>query len=403
MKAQSRIEIIDALRGLALLGIIIIHCIEHFEIFKPSNPNSPLVLGVDGQVFESVIFMIGGKAYSIFAILFGYSFFIQMDNKAQQGKDFRFTFLWRLVVLFVIGFLHSIFYRGDILHIYALVGIPFILCYSLSNRALLIIAGLLIVQVPLLYLALQAFTDPDFVYAPYYGDGYFPEGEEIYTTGSMWEVFQFNLYKARVVVWAWTYHTGRLVQLFGLFIIGLVIARKGYLLDLRSNRYRVAFIGYFCLILMLLMKLYISGIESFDWTDDQKTLMTMASETYLNLFYTLTVCCGFILLYIYGNQRVKVFEYMAAYGRMSLTNYMTQAVLGVFLFYQFGMGLWDDLGATWSLVLGLVLFIAQTMFSVHWLRSHRYGPMEWLWRALTYWDFDLPNKKDKLQITEALV
>lgn len=399
---KSRIEIIDALRGFALLGIILIHCIEHFEIFRPIASDSPLAAPSDDWVSDTVHFLIGGKAYSIFALLFGYSFFIQMNSKAQLGQDFRSTFIWRLAILFVLGMLHSLIYRGDILHIYALVGIPFVLCYAMSTRSLIVVASLLVIQLPLLYLVWQSFVDPDFIYAPYYGDGFFPEGEQIYSTGGLWDVITFNIYKARVVVWAWTYHTGRLVQLMALFMAGLVIARGGYLESLEDNRSKIAFVGYFCLILMLLLNLYLSGVESFDWTGDQKTLVSTTTQSYLNLFYTLAIGSGFILLYIYFGERIKIFSYLAAYGRMSLTNYMSQAILGVLLYYQFGFGLWDDLGATWSLILGVAVFSTQTAISVWWLDNYRYGPMEWLWRALTYRSFRIPNKKVETSLEKVL-
>ncbi|SHJ89614.1 uncharacterized protein SAMN04488028_10258 [Reichenbachiella agariperforans] len=394
MAKKNRILIIDALRGFALLGIILIHCVEHFEIFQPTDPCSPFVLGADDDVFDTVIFLVGGKAYSIFALLFGYSFFIQIHSQEIKGVDFRRTFLWRLAVLFGIGLLHSLVYRGDILHIYALMGIPLIALYTVKSRTLLILAGVCVLQVPLLVLLVESFYDPSYVYTPYYGDGYFERGESLYTTGSFWNVVRFNLYEARVVVWTWTYHTGRFFQLMALFLVGLVIARERYLENLKAKRHQVAFIGYFCLIMMLLSKLYQEAITTFQWTEAQAILVTTVVQSYLNLLYTVAICCGFILSYVYLSKYIKVFTYMASYGRMSLTNYMLQAIVGVLIFYGFGLGWWDDLGATWSLGVGAGLFLVQLWFSQQWLRYYRYGPMEWFWRALTYRDFSIPIRKN---------
>ncbi|UXP33012.1 DUF418 domain-containing protein [Reichenbachiella agarivorans] len=393
MPTTPRIQVIDALRGFALLGIIMIHSIEHFELFMPVNAESPLVLEIDQQVFESVLFLVSGKAYSIFAFLFGYSFFIQMKTKELQGVDFRNVFLWRLLVLLAIGLVHSMIYRGDILHIYALMGMPLVSLYKVGSRTLLVVTSLLILQIPTLGMIVESFVDPSYIYTPYYGDGYYEEGEQIYSSGSLWDVVVFNLYKARVVVWTWTYHTGRFFQLMALFILGLVIARQRYFENLKAYRYKATLIGYFSLIFMLLLNLYLTGVESFDWTDSQKQLVMVVVQSYLNAFYTTAICCGFILVYFYFSKRVKIFDYLSSYGRLSLTNYVSQALIGVLIFYDFGLGLWEYVGATVSLIFGLGLFVIQVVISARWLKTYKYGPMEWLWRALTYKDFSIPMKK----------
>ncbi|PIB36582.1 hypothetical protein BFP72_14820 [Reichenbachiella sp. 5M10] len=390
--SSPRIPIIDALRGFALLGIILIHCIEHFEVFLPTNADSSWVTSYDEQVYEAVIFLVSGKAYSIFALLFGYSFFIQMNRQEMKGVDFRPIFAWRLVILLGMGLLHSMIYRGDILHIYALMGMPMMVFYGVPSRILLWIAGLLILQPVLLYLVATSFMDPEFVYAPYYGDGNFEEGERIYSAGTLGEVLQYNLYRARVVVWAWTYHNGRFFQLMALFLVGLVMARHQFLEQLSLYRSKVVFLGYFTLLIMLLFNLYVGAIEDFAWTDTQKALVTTTVQSYLNVFYTLAICSVFVLIFLFLESRIKLFVYFSAYGRMSLTNYMSQAILGVVLFYGFGLGWYATVGAVWSLVLGGVIFTVQAAISWCWLQHHRYGPMEWLWRVLTYRDFSIPIK-----------
>jgi len=109
--SQNRIQLVDALRGFALLGIVLIHFVEHFELFKDPTVNYFFSPETDQVVFESVFFLISGKAYSLFGIMFGFSFFIQLNKKEINGIDFRKIFAWRLTLLFVMGVIHSLVYR----------------------------------------------------------------------------------------------------------------------------------------------------------------------------------------------------------------------------------------------------------------------------------------------------
>ena len=104
MRKGERILIVDTLRGFALLLIVLIHYVEHFDFFAPPGTSFLFSNETDSRVMQLVLMLISGKAYSIFALLFGISFFIQMDQKEQEGVHFRGTFLWRLTVLFLLGF-----------------------------------------------------------------------------------------------------------------------------------------------------------------------------------------------------------------------------------------------------------------------------------------------------------
>src|SRR5437868_4527081 len=158
---KDRIEIIDILRGITLLGIIIVHFIEQYYAGQP--PDSVKNFGAQNiadsiaQGFSSMFIM--GKFFMIFSFLFGMSFFIQLD-KSSGSSSFFLRFAWRLIVLFAIGFLHHLHYRGDILTIYAILGFGLLLCYKLPDKALLIIALLLVFNIPSLGMRLyQAFID----------------------------------------------------------------------------------------------------------------------------------------------------------------------------------------------------------------------------------------------------
>lgn len=124
--STQRITVIDAMRGIALIGICLTHAMQYFGAFPPAPIETPFPwIGTLDEMFSWLIrYLVFAKFYIIFSFLFGLSFFIQMDRAAQKGIDFRPRFLWRLTLLLIIGYLHSLIFHMDILIIYAIVGFP---------------------------------------------------------------------------------------------------------------------------------------------------------------------------------------------------------------------------------------------------------------------------------------
>src|SRR5574344_2173125 len=110
---SSRLYVVDALRGFAIISIMLIHNLEHFDYYFLPENLSPCMKALDKQVWDVLFFLFAGKSYAIFALLFGLTFFIQSDNQAKKGKDFRGRFAWRLVLLLVFALINSAFYEGD--------------------------------------------------------------------------------------------------------------------------------------------------------------------------------------------------------------------------------------------------------------------------------------------------
>ena len=97
------------------MAIILLHNIEHFNLYNFPEATTDFMKALDKGVWDTLFFLFSGKAYAIFALLFGFSFFIQFDNQARKGKDFRLRFFWRLVLLFFIGCFNASFFPGEIL------------------------------------------------------------------------------------------------------------------------------------------------------------------------------------------------------------------------------------------------------------------------------------------------
>ena len=147
-KRHARIDIADVLRGFAVMGILVLHCIEHFNYYRyPDTAGQSIWLNfTDRAVWDGLFFVFGGKAYAIFAFLFGFSFFIQDDNQRMRGNDFRRRFCWRLVLLFLFGNLNAIFFTGEVLVLYSLMGFILVLTCRLPDKWALAIAAVLMIQ-----------------------------------------------------------------------------------------------------------------------------------------------------------------------------------------------------------------------------------------------------------------
>ena len=134
----SRITVIDAMRGIALVGICLTHAMQYFGEYpaSPIRDSFAWIHSLDEAMRWFVNYFLAAKFYIIFSFLFGLSFFIQMDRASQKGVDFRPRFLWRLVLLLMIGMLHNLIFPLDILVIYAVLGFPLVLMYKLPNKLL---------------------------------------------------------------------------------------------------------------------------------------------------------------------------------------------------------------------------------------------------------------------------
>lgn len=139
VRKSPRIEVVDALRGFAVMAIFLVHNLEHF-IFPVYPDGSPEWLNVlDQGVFNVIFSLFAGKAYAIFALLFGFTFYIQTSNQKKQGKDFGYRFLWRMVLLVGFATLNAAFFpAGDVLLLFAVVSLVLFLTRNWSDRAIII-------------------------------------------------------------------------------------------------------------------------------------------------------------------------------------------------------------------------------------------------------------------------
>src|SRR4051812_15863178 len=144
----SRLAIVDGLRGYALFGLFLVHMTGYFELYN-ARP-------VSSVVQDSVLLLFLGKSFTLLAVCFGFSFFIMMDGARRRGQPFALRFAWRLALLFAIGWLHSLIYRGDIIVVLATAGFLLIPFDRIRSTRLLLVLGCVLLLQPFLIVRIIA-------------------------------------------------------------------------------------------------------------------------------------------------------------------------------------------------------------------------------------------------------
>jgi uncharacterized protein len=386
-KKTGRIEVIDVLRGFALIGIALVHFTEQYYAGQP--PESHLNFtshNLADQILSGVVgVFITGKFYMIFSFLFGMSFFIQL-NKSDQQSSFIVRFTWRLIVLFLIGIVHSLHYRGDILTIYAVLGLSLLICYKLPDKVLLAVALLLVFNLPSIIIRtidavgpvskeLAIFNADQKALEAYYN---------VVTTGSYVDIVKANFYELNSKL-DFQLFSGRLYITLGLFLLGLYAGRVKVFENIEFFKRLIQYglwtiFGCVGFAIAIFGGMNVAGIEV-----TQPIGFLVGGGIYDFFNAALAAIYVGIVMRLFQKEKWKN-RLMVFYsvGRMGLTTYLMQTLIGTLLFFSYGFGLLGAFGTMICAAIGIVVFIFQIIFSNYWLNNFQYGPVEWLWRSLTY-------------------
>lgn len=378
---KPRLDIVDALRGFALMGIFLVHMVEYFELYW-YNPEP-------GMVHESIFFLFGGKAYAVFAMLFGLSFFIIMDRNEKRNIDFRVRFVWRMVLLWVMGYLTSLIYSGEILQILAVAGLFLFLMYKLNNKVVLILSLLMTLQAPLIVWLFISLFDPASATAQPMFWSLMGSNFEVFAKESFMGVLSYNVWDGQWGKWMFFIETGRLWSLMGLLMWGLLLGRLRFFENTGQYLRHSSIALVFALIAAITLHFFRETMTSAIAPGMSQLIFINILENYLNLVITCIGMLGFIILY-QSNAIAGVLKLLAPCGRMSLTIYISQSLIFTPLFYGYGLGWYATIGQAMSLMLAFVFWIPQVVFAHFWLKQFHYGPFEWLWRCCTYLSFNVP-------------
>ncbi len=382
LKKNPRIEVVDALRGFAVMAIILVHNLEHF-IFPVYPTDSPEWLNIlDHGVFNSVFSLFAGKAYAIFALLFGFTFYIQTNNQKKQGKDFGYRFLWRLVLLVGFATLNAAFFpAGDVLLLFAVVGLVLFFTRNWSDKAILITSIIFLLQPVEWYHYIASLINPAHQLPDLKVGEMYSEVTEYTKSGNFGEFILGNITLGQKASLFWAINAGRFFQTAGLFLLGFYIGRKQLFVSSEKN-------------LRLWIKTLIVSAISFAPLYTLKELVMKneaiiqqsagtAFDMWQKLAFTLVLVASFVILYP-NNTFNKMVSNLRFYGKMSLTNYITQSIIGAFIYFPFGLYLAPYCGYTISLLIGIFTFLLQVRFCKWWLNKHKQGPLEYIWHKWTW-------------------
>ncbi len=382
---SPRIEVVDALRGFAVMAILLVHHIEHF-IFPvyPAPSAQPEWLNVLDTGVETVIFsLFAGKSYAIFALLFGFTFYVQYTNQEKKGKDFGYRFLWRLLLLTLFATLNAAFFpAGDVLLWFAVVGVFLFLVRKWSDKAILIASIVFLIQPIEWFHYIASLVNPSYQ-LPDLGVSAMYETVADYTKeGNFLKFILGNITLGQKASFLWAVGAGRFLQTAGLFILGYLIGRKQLFITTEANLTRwmkILIISAIAFAPLYELKSLLSGSE----TQMVSQTVGVVFDMWQKFAFTFVLVASFVLLYQKSKFRKSTSNF-TYYGKMSLTNYITQSIGGALIYFPIGLYLAPYCGFTLSLVVAFVFFLLQVQFCKWWLKSHKQGPLESLWHKLTW-------------------
>jgi uncharacterized protein len=394
--AGERLLTLDVLRGIALLGVLVANVWYWFSglylRFAELRPRLTS-LTPDAAAHHLVSVLVSGKAFAIFSFLFGVGLAVQAMRAETRGADVAPLYRRRLAVLLAIGLTHGVLlWYGDILTAYALMGFVLLLCRRWSDRALLASAAVLLVVVPIAFTAYTFATrEPPPAAAP--GAAAALVAQKAAEQVAKMEAFR-SLDPARIVpqnlAWIRATYFGPVVMqilppVLGLFFLGLWAGRRRAFE--RTAEHAAAFrritVWGLGVGLPVVVAVAVAGMA---WGAKMRAVPWLPPAiTVVHEVAVLAMAAGYVAATVLLLERAAWRGRLAAFapvGRMALTHYLSQTVICIAIFY--GGGLIGRVGPAAALAIALAVFAAQMAVSPWWLARFHFGPVEWLWRSLTY-------------------
>ncbi|MGF2615310.1 DUF418 domain-containing protein [Rossellomorea vietnamensis] len=375
---KERLLSLDVIRGFSLLGIFIINMISFHSPFLYVDHYSWWSSPADQQLFPWIDILVQSSFYPLFAMLFGYGLAIQQERSLEKGINFYPLAVRRLLVLLLIGCVHAfIIWSGDILINYALFGLILLGFMKLSGKALLWTGALLFLLPQLFFsilMLLISFTDP--AGTAFYSDlTNITNSLEVYSSGSIKEIFL-----QRFEDWYNVNGPGNIVflmlSILPMLMIGAGAGKLKILERIPQNK-------KFWTVMLAIFSSIGLVLKSLPFTVDANIasayIQDMLGAPFLSVSYAILLA-----LLLINRKFSTVLKPLAAAGRMSLTNYLAQSIIGTLIFYNYGLGLYGEVTLVTGTWLAAAIFLIGVIGSELWLSKFSQGPMEKVWRVLTY-------------------
>lgn len=396
ISGKDRLETIDMLRGFALLGIIIANIVWYlYPAYLQQDPSfkndwTAFWNESDYAVQSALAMFVVGKFVLLFSMLFGFGMVIMQERTAIKQLNFWGIYSRRLIALFIFGSIHAYFiWFGDILTDYAILGFLLLLMHKLKPRTLLLIS-ITLYSLLIILITLGSLTaDPSALMTSISEEDQvlIQSTIDVHQSGNIQQLMEANIAERTY----YTMRNGLYALYLGMplpyiisnlpflliFMFGAAIAKKKWVHHFQQHRK-----GFFITWLLTLL----TG-GTLNWAlpfiiEDQYAVQTIQyiSSPLITIFYAISLL--FIYHTVKGN---KVLQWFTFPGRMAFTNYISQSIICTFLFGPFGFGLYGKLPLTTAIIIAIAIYIFQIVVSKWWLSKFRFGPLEYIWRTITYW------------------
>ena len=384
---------IDALRGAALFGVLLVNMMWFAGIDSAVSPLQLAALptaALDARVDDFIDLLVSAKAIGVFSFLFGVGFAMQLESLERRGVAPRRRYARRLTGLLILGLIHWLaIWSGEILHVYALAGFVMLLLTGIRTRWLVVVGLALAVLARPLAGRLYLLTGGDgSLLTPAMDEIIMATRLQVFTHGSFADAIALQF--RQDIPWQLTSGSAlaAVLHALGRFMVGMAVARQGYLRNPAAHARGAA--------LLAAITLPLGFVLEHDWTilDLLRDLGWMPSALAVEIFEHLCASVGvvcmtagyvatFLLLWNFAPAR-RALSVFAPAGRMALTNYLSHSAINYLLFFGFGLALLGRVGLTVCLGLTIAIYVLQILVSKWWLARWNFGPFEWLWRWWTH-------------------
>ncbi|WP_413356497.1 DUF418 domain-containing protein [Robertmurraya sp. 2P01SA] len=376
---KDRIISLDMMRGFSILGIFLVNMLSFHSPMLYLNPATWWDSPLDNGTYVLIDIFVQGSFYPLFSLLFGYGLVLLYERTLKKGVAFLPLVTRRLMMLLLIGMIHAFFiWHGDILINYAIFGFFLLIFLRVSGKWMLITGGILWV-IPNFLLSLlfiiSAFLVPEIDISSMYDTAMAEQSIAVYQSGSFAEIFT-----QRWNDWYMVNNVENgifmLFSIFAFFLIGGGAAKLKWMERVKELRSPLVKNFFFFLVIGSFLKfspyLFQGGL-AFEYIQD----------SFGGPMLAVAYAVGIALLADTTKGR-KLLVFLAPVGKMSMSNYLLQSIVSTLLFYSYGLGLYNQISAFTGTLLVLFIFALQVIVSSYWLKTHQFGPVEWLWRSVTY-------------------
>ncbi|WP_422087392.1 DUF418 domain-containing protein [Variovorax sp.] len=398
--SHERQSLVDALRGFALLGILVVNIATFSSPFYGMGVPDPMAqTAVERAALFARSFLFETKFYLLFSFLFGYSFTLQMQSAERDGKPFAPRMLRRLVGLWVLGLLHAVvLYHGDILTTYAVIGGVLLLLRRRGDGVMACCAVSLVLLTSLLWASLgflmtRAGVDADTrsLYAEavaalhaYRGTPATVIAQHVRELAQVWVVLAF----------------AQAPTALAMFLAGFIAGRRGLLANAGAHRALFERL-FFCGLLIGVPGAMFYGLSTMRNSDSGgREVIGLALGLLTAPFLTAAYASGLVLLFQTPRGRALV-AWLAPAGRMALSNYLLQSLVCAWIFLAYGLRLMGSVGPLASFAFAFSIFAVQLLLSRWWMQRFAYGPVEWLLRAFTLLELPSMRKTQRMNSVES--